>query len=356
MYKSIIYLVNFNNNKHITQNWQKFAIIKFFKKFDQILEFEKTVANNYNQLLIQKEKDENELRSKQEKEMQEANIKNLQLDLIVNRHIGELDKFLKEYEGKIINFKHNCRENFLKVIEQSFQQFIENIDPGLIIYNSDNKLIQIKNKAVGGSTTIDNSDTKSVKSTKSDKKNSVSLPNTDDVFFTHKINFGIFNKNRLNFYFFKVNDYIDNDLKIKFAQYYRTIHLIQANSKVSTDNEDVTLNDILKSSDNFGENVFAMINFFTFNKTEAKIVHMFDSLKDVTNKIQNELFYDTIAKFFTKIENQCKKGNLPYEFDIFTTKHTALQSFDVLFNIFLKKETHSEFDLNTGKKRYETNI
>jgi hypothetical protein len=292
--------------------------------------------------------------------MQEANLKNLQLDLIVNRHIMELQKFTKEHEEKLIDFRNQWKENFYKIIESAFQNFIENIDPNLIIYNSENKLIQIKiNKGSGGQSLILNSietssETKSVKSTKSSDKleKKISSTNIDiGLFFDYKLNFGLFNRNKLHFYFFKVNDHIENDIKRTFMSYVYSTH---SHNKMSlpSETEEYTINDILKTSENFGDNVFAMINFFLFNNSENKVVHLFENLNSPISKIQTEYFFDTFAKFFFKIENQCKKGNMPFEFDIFTTKHTSMNSFDVLLSIFIKNEINGENDLNTGKIRF----
>lgn len=289
--------------------------------------------------------------------MQEANLKNLQLDLIVNRHIMELQKFSRENEEKLIEFRNQWKENFHKIIESAFQNFIESIDPNLIIYNSENKLIQIKiNKGPSGPSQMLNnldtsSETKSAKSTKSSDKleKKLSSKNNDiGLFFDYKLNFGLFNRNKLNFYFFKVNDHIDNDIKRTFMSYIYSSH---SHNKMSlpSEYEEYTINDILKTSENFGENVFAMVNFFLFNNSENKILHLFENLNSFISKIQTEFFFDTIAKFFLKIENQCKKGNMPFEFDIFTTKHTSMNSFDILLSIFIKNEINGENDLNTGK-------
>jgi len=327
-------LVNSNNNKHISHVWQKLAIIKFYNRLEKLSELEKKVNLKYNDLISEKENYENELRNKQEREMQEANLKNLQLDLIVNRHIGELSKFIKEFEEKLIIFKSTCHDEFIKIIEESFQIFIESVDPALIIYNSENKLIQIKTK--GTNINLNESPFIETKSVKSIEKK-VSYNQNQDLFFEQKIKFGIFNKNKLSFYFYKVSDHVENEIKIKFSHFLGNLNI---------QSEEITINDILKSSDNFGQNVYAMLNFFTFDKTENKIIHSLDSLNYVISKIQNEFFYDTIIKFFSKIESQCRKGNLPYEFDIFTTRHTALQSFDILISMFLDKETHTEENFN----------
>ena len=48
--------------------------------------------------------------------MQEANLKNLQLDLIVNRHIMELQKFSKEHEEQLIEFRNQWKENYNKIM------------------------------------------------------------------------------------------------------------------------------------------------------------------------------------------------------------------------------------------------
>jgi hypothetical protein len=305
---------------------------------------------DFNKFLTQKNSNEEDLRLKQEREMRDANTKRLQLDLIVNRHIGELNKFTKDYEDKMIDFICNFRDNFLKTIEQSYQEFFENIDTNLLIYNSDNKLIQLKLKKNEGKNMLSsqdlNSDNKSVRSAKSEKRD-------NGIFFNFKITLGIFVRNKLHLYFIGVKDLIENDLKITFKNYHQHMHSsLPIGSKINENESDFTLNDIFKSSDNFGELVYAMVNFFSFDPVELKVNHLLDYLNQKESKLQNELFFESFGKFFTKIENQCSKGLLPYEFDIFITKHTAVQSFDILINIFLRNNEFSEQEVSTGKNKF----
>jgi len=280
------------------------------------------------------------------------------IDLIVNRHINELNKFIKDHEEKLIEFRANWKEKFLKSIEQAFQNFIENLDPSLMIYNSDNKLIQIKyqensnsgyiknnlNSSVSRSNSIfssqDCSDARSVKSSKSTEKkindNYNKITENSGLIFTQKINFGLFNKNKLNFCFFKVSEHIDNDMKNIFIKYVNHLHNMNNSNNLKKinsigENEEYTINCILKSCDNFGENIFAMVNFFSFDNSENKILHSFEQLNSGTSKIQNELFFESFAKFFHKIENQCKKQNFPFEFDILFFEIVVINILYIIF-------------------------
>lgn len=78
--------------------------------------------------------------------MQEANLKRLQLDLIVNRHIDEINKFTKQSEEKLIKLISIKRDVYLQNLENIFQEFFENIKSSDLIYNSENKLVQINFK------------------------------------------------------------------------------------------------------------------------------------------------------------------------------------------------------------------
>jgi len=93
-------------------------------------------------------KEDEELRIKQEKEMQEANLKRLQLDLIVNRHINEINKFNRQSEEKLIKLISVKRDSYLQNVESIFQEFFENIKSSDLIYNTENKLVQINFKKV----------------------------------------------------------------------------------------------------------------------------------------------------------------------------------------------------------------
>ncbi len=121
-------MLNYFNNK------KKFY--ELFKIYDQEIE----------EFSILRNKEDEELRIKQEREMQEANLKRLQLDLIVNRHIDEITKFNYQSEEKLIKLISIKRDNFLQNLENIFQEFFENIKSTDLIYNSENKLVQIKFK------------------------------------------------------------------------------------------------------------------------------------------------------------------------------------------------------------------
>jgi hypothetical protein len=377
-------------NKHITQTWQKLVLIKFYDQSEKLLEFRKCFRENFENFLKKKESEENELRSKQEKEMQEANLKNLQLELIVNRHISELNKFSREYKEKYTLFKIEWKDNYLRTIEDSFQNFFESLDQASIIYNRDNKIVQIKfnplvqkNSLSFNNSFLDKTDKKSGKSVKSTKSNelkkadsktnfSVNLSAIKDknLIFHQRINFGLFNKNRLNLYTIKVNDHIENnikqiyselifkDLKNKFGAALNSNNMINnVINSTQNDSEEMSINDILRYSDTFGENILAMMNFFTYDKAEMKIVHLLESLDQNVNvtslsQFENELFFDNFMKTFNILEEKCSKGILPSEFDFFITNHEGIQSFDILINIFVSKEKLNEDDLLSGKNYF----
>lgn len=138
--------MNYSNSKHISHKWQKFAILNYFNYKKKLINLLKTFDDDIEQLSSEIIKDDEELRIKQEKEMQDANLKRLQLDLIVNRHIDEINKFNNQSEEKLIKLIAIKRETYLQNLENIFQEFFENIRSNNIIYNSENKLIQIKLK------------------------------------------------------------------------------------------------------------------------------------------------------------------------------------------------------------------
>jgi hypothetical protein len=76
--------------------------------------------------------------------MQEANLKRLQLDLIVNRHIDEINKFNRQSENKLIKLIAVKRDLNMQNIENIFQEFYEIIGSNNLVYNNENKIIKIK--------------------------------------------------------------------------------------------------------------------------------------------------------------------------------------------------------------------
>ena len=271
---------------------------------------------NYENL---KKFEEIELRNKQEREMQEANLKNLQLDLIVNRHINEINKFSKDYQINLIELLDSIRDNFVKSIETSYQEFFENIDSHNLIYNSENKLIQLSIKR-------DNL------SSLTEKSGEISSP-----FYKEIVKFGIFNRFRLNLYFYNLKDYTDSNFKN---------HLHRNN-----ENEDNTLNDIYKLDQSFGEHNIALLNFFTYDKGEERIIHLIDSLNSYNNKVHSELFFESFLKFFNKIEKHLQKEVYPFNNDIFVTKHSNF-IYDIILNIYKQDESQPE-DLNTSNNCFK---
>ena len=128
------------------------------------------------------------------------------------------------------------------------------------------------------------------------------------------------------------------------------------NKLLLVNEDEILIDEIYKNSDIFGEDIFGLINFFTFKSDEKKIIHMLDGLNIVdlndngyNSNFQKEFYFENFSKFFKKIENYCSKGDIPHEFDIFTTKHSNSKSFDVLINIFTRKSNFNESDLESSK-------
>jgi hypothetical protein len=205
MYNFVLLLVSKNNNKHISQNWQKIAILSFYKSNDGLKEVELKLLKEIKGFEVCKEEKETELRNKQFKEMEEANMKGHQLDNIVNRHIIELTKFSKENEEDLLKILDQQRDIYLKSIEDCFQKFFDSIDSSHIIYNSENKLIKLmlkENELVIKNNFLDKN-----------KQKQQEVKKQEEILYHSKLNFGVFNKIRLNIFYCVVKDHINNDIK-----------------------------------------------------------------------------------------------------------------------------------------------
>jgi len=198
------------------------------------------------------------------------------------------------------------------------------------------------------------------------------------------LNLGIFNKKKVFIQYTAVKENLENEIKkiTKIFKYFgkntstknasninttNNLNLSDnSNSNINQNNtrninnfknyfneEDYTIDEIYKKSDVFGENIFGMINFFSFKKEEKKINHIFEGLNignliiNQNNDLQKEYYFENFSRFFKKIENYCIKGEIPHDFDIFTTKHSNSKSFDVLINVFTKKETFTGADMES---------
>lgn len=205
--------------------------------------------------------------------------------------------------------------------------------------------------------------------------------------YLQKLNLGIFNKKKVYIQYTAVKDNIENEIKkvIKMFRYFgKSSKSLLSNKNNATNNtnlqnnsnninnnvnnfnnlksyfndEECLIDEIYKKSEVFGENIFAMVNFFTYNRDDKKIIHMLDGLNIAdllvtqNDNFQKEYFFENFSRFFRKIETYCNRGEIPHDFDIFTTKHSNSKSFDILINIFTKKETLNESDLESCKIKY----
>jgi len=179
--------------------------------------------------------------------MQEANLKGHQLENIVIRHIAELNKFSKENEEQFLEIIERQREVYFKGIDDAFQNFFDNIDSSQIIYNSENKLIRLKlkeNELVIKNNFLDKN--KAIFVDKNIKKH-------DEIFHHSKLNFGVFNKIRLNIFYCSVKDHINNDIK--------KLVMPIINKHKTENNDDFSLNDIFRTDENFSDLVFGKIYY-----------------------------------------------------------------------------------------------
>lgn len=132
------------------------------------------------------------------------------------------------------------------------------------------------------------------------------------------------------------------------------ISLTNQNKFPEINDEEISIDEIYKNSDIFGEQIFGFVNFFTFKKEDKKIIHLVDgfNINELTivnqnNYFQKEFYFENFSRFFKKIESNCNKGEIPHDFDIFTTKHSNSKSFDLILNIFTSREKLNETDLET---------
>lgn len=182
------------------------------------------------------------------------------------------------------------------------------------------------------------------------------------------LNLGIFNKNKVYIQYTSVKSALESEIK-KVIKTFKNFGKSTLNSNQNGNNntnsninnlnnyfvedETISIDEIYKKSEIFGENIVAMVNFFNYNKEEKNIEHIIDGLNIIdliineNNSFQKEFYFENFSRFFKKIENYCNKGEIPHEFDIFTTKHSNSNSFDVLLNIFIKKERLNESDLES---------
>jgi hypothetical protein len=254
--------------------------------------------------------EELKLRDKQEKEMQEANIKQIKLDIIVNRHISELEKFKNDNIEKKMEVIDTYRDIYLKTIDKCFNDFIESVDPNLFIYNTENKLIQIKFKGTEDSTKVSDASVKS-------------------FFHEQKITFGLFNRYKLNVQFYNSKDHLNNDIGVTSVFKGDTT-------------DDYTINEIYQHDSIYGESICALLNIFKYDNSEIR--HLIDGLNSIS---ETELIFDNFTKFFMKVEKSFVKDIKPHDNDIFITKHSNV-SFDVIVNAYNKGDTYDEEQFNTG--------
>jgi hypothetical protein len=311
----LLNLVNSNNNKHITQTWKKLAILKFYSQDKALKEIEIKLNTEMRLLDEYNENEELNLRDKQEKEMQEANLKQIKLDIIVNRHIIELEKFKNDSCHNKLELVETYRDVYLKAIDQAFNDFVETVDPSMFIYNSENKLIQIKaNKHI---------------TNEGDSKKTQVDTLKPSFFHQQKITLGLFNKHKLHVYYYTSKDYLDCDIK-----------------NINTgamDTEDITINEIYQADSVYGESLNAFLNIFKYDNC---VHHMVEGLESLS---QTETIFENFTKTFMKLEKFFSKGVKPFENDIFTTKHSNSKCFDIILNAFNSCENCDQESLEKGK-------
>ena len=79
--------------------------------------------------------------------------------------------------------------------------------------------------------------------------------------------------------------------------------------------------------------MITLINFFTYDKEEDKIVHLIQGLGLMEKT--NEIYFENVKKYFSKVKNVISKDSLPSTNDFFITKHTN-NNFNLVLNSFLK--------------------
>ena len=277
--------------------WEKMLILQWIEEDKKIDEIKKEIQNQIDKYYVKKAEDEQELRNKQEKEMQEANIKQLPLDVIVNKHIIELNTFNNEHKALFIDLIERLKSLYTETIEKSYQLYKDRYNTSTVV------------RAIN----------------KEEKKDEL----TSELFY---YNILVGRQSSIEIFLYQVKDLLYNDLKREF------IHNIDSNIN--------TVYDIANKTYTYSSNLTAMLNFFTYNTIENKIQFLFDNFS--SGDILNEVIFDNTVKVFDTIEGKIRNGNPPTKYDIITTKHSNLSGFDILFNVYLNDFSIEEEDMKTS--------
>lgn len=280
--------INSSNN-----DWKKLVLLKHFNKDEELIQFENKVISNIELYEKQKNEEEMILSSIQEKEMMEVNMNDKPIDLIANEHLNQLRQFKYNSRRELAELLLNAHDSYIILINKLFSLYKHICDP------NDTSILNEANFKKGNSSSLDN-----------------------HLLFNHKLSFGSYIRQTINMSVYSVPDLIQNSLKAVL-------------SKEKLVNS-TTLNDIFKSSNAFGCNLHAILNFFTYDFNEKGMSYLLNSSKIINKTVSNELFFESNANTFLQLENiiiQTEKA--PNDYDIITTKHSNTNSYDLMLNVYL---------------------
>ena len=315
-------IINKNKNKNFYNTEKEKEELNYISFYDELLKNwieydkknkelknEKKLEENVKQwekLLIFKERENEELklRTQQEEEMRYANLNNIPLDNIVNNHIFQLNKFNNDFKEKLIEKLNDNLNDFNKFINIDYDALLHIIDKSY--FDNDTKRIY------------------TLKFLKVEKKN---IKNEKEQNFFFK-NFYYFNqgnsfknKIKINFDIYLVNDLLYNDMK--------TILLLKEENKGN-------LYETLRKNYTFGDKIISFLNFYSFNQNENKLIHLNENL--FKGEMINEIYFENIITKFNSIEKDIINNNIiPKKNHITITKHSNLNSFDLIIHCFIEK-------------------
>ena len=251
-------------------------------KSEEIRNYEHEILLQIDNFYKIQSKNEQILRSKQEQEMQTANLNNLPLDAIVNQHISQLCSFSSEYKQKFIEMSIILSHNFTEKIEQIYKNCKE------IIHLSDYCIINNSFQSI-------------------------------ELFF---INFSFQNlvQSSISITIYQVEDLLENDLP----------NLINKNQNKGGN----SLYDEYKYSKGYGNKITALLNYFSYNTNENKMTFLFDKFLS-SNALIKEVLFENINSIFNKIESTIISGKQLEEYDIICSKHWNPLLMDLLLNVYI---------------------
>lgn len=236
-----------------------------------------------------------QLSLKQEKEMMEVNTNDKPIDLIANEHLNQLRQFKYNSRRELAELLVNAHDDYINIINEEFALHQQTIEPNYT------KPILNDNKRIDDH----------------------SLFNIN-LLFNHRLSFGNSIAKAIEVSVYSVPDLIENSLKG---------FLSIGKSNNGTIN---TLNDILSSSDAFGNDLYSILNFFSYDINDKSLSHLLNNSKIIFQTVSNELFFESNANTFLQIENTIiQLEKTPNDYDIITTKHTNSKAFDIMLNVYL---------------------